>query len=179
MREASDAGKEVGPGVRYVAPENVDPAIAATRREAEARAHRQLERDAEAASLGAGSVRFAITTAELPGGAVAIVVRDPSSRTPRLVVFSERTLDDAAFVLADMALRRDEQIHARNGERRVLLVARDQSVRSGAGADLGALGLQNVFSGSRHFAARLLDDARAQPETFIAGVGNVRVVSSP
>ena len=178
MRDESQSGKEVGPGVRYVPPEAVDPAMAASRQAAETRANRQHERDSSAPGADAHPVRLAVTSEELPAGAIAMVVRDPGSRTPRLLVFSEQSLDDAAFILADMALRRDERVHVGAGTRRVLLVARDQSVRTADGAHLGELGLENVFGGSRHFTARLLDEARIRPETLVPGVGRVRLAAS-
>jgi hypothetical protein len=181
MSEAIKKGKEVGPGVLYIQPEDVDPEMVRTRDIVRARARRQLERDGieRVREVNrATPMHYAMSSVDLPGEAVAMIVRDPAARYGRLIIFSEQNVDDAALVMADVALERDERDHPKVGNRRVLFVTRDQRVKTDRGADEGTLGLQHSFSGQRILVSQLIQATKnaAALEVDVDGVGPVKVI---
>jgi hypothetical protein len=181
MNEASKAGREVGPGVRYVAPGDVDPEIAHTGDRVRERALRQLRADGieRGRELNrAVPVQYAIAAGGLPHSSVAVIVRDPVARFPRLVIFSAPTVDDAAFVIADFALRRDETQRPVHTGRRILFVTSDQRVRTDDGTDEGALSIEHTFAGQQILVKPFLQAMQRGVTVQVDGLGPVKVLVS-
>jgi hypothetical protein len=77
----------------------------------ELRSNLQLRHELFAAweqSISRGPPAYAISEAELPEGAVAQIIRDPHSATPRLIVIWKEGMNDRTIIMAQALLRRNE-----------------------------------------------------------------------
>src|SRR5688572_5782071 len=68
---------------------------------------RRAMRERTADGVPPGAV--AVVDGELPGGAAVLVIRDPASPTPRLLVVSGAAMDDVALFLGSAVLGEDEE----------------------------------------------------------------------
>ncbi|MBB4636312.1 hypothetical protein [Longimicrobium terrae] len=178
MSDAAETGREAGPGVRYIGPGEVDPAIRESAGAVHARIADRMAGEAAARSQQWRTVPVAIalTDEALLSGAVAVLVRDPAGRGSRMLIFSRESLDDESFILADLALRRDEIANPSITGRRIMFVTRDQRIFNESGAEEPRLSMQNLSRGSSAFAARLRE-APSAGDVLVPGVGRVTVLA--
>jgi hypothetical protein len=178
MSDAAGRGRAAGPGVRYLGPEELDPGIRESTGAVRARNADRMAREAASRPEAWRNVplTLALTDEPLPAGALAALVRDPAGRGSRLLVFSRESLDDEAFILADLAMRRDEIANPSLPGRRILFVTRDQRVLNERGTEEARTSLRNLPGGPGAFAARLLA-ARSEGELVVPGVGKVTVLA--
>lgn len=177
MSDAAETGREAGPGVRYIGPDEVDAALRESSGAVHARIADRMVRETVAQPRQWESVplSIALTDEALPLEAVAALVRDPASRGSRILVLARESLDDESFILADLALRRDEIANPSLTGRRIVYVTRDQRVFDEGGAEESRLSMQNLSRGSSAFAARL----RAAPssgDVMVPGVGRATLI---
>jgi len=178
MNRAAEEGREAGPGVRYLSPEQVDPTILESAAEVRARHAHRMALEAKSRPERWRNVPLTVALADepLPSSAIAALVRDPAGRGSRLLIFSKATLDDEAFILADLAMRRDEVANPAIPGRRIVFVTRDRRVFDERGVEGGRLSVQAQFGGSSAFAAHLLA-AKSAGEVVVPDVGRVTLLA--
>lgn len=131
------------------------------------------------ASVLRGKPAIAVVDHELPGGALAQVIRDPASQTPRLLVVSRRTVDDEALLLAQFLLRQSEINRPEVSERRVISVWRDRryTVEVSGRVETGVFNFTYLRpAGERVEADGLLARAAAIGLTNVPGIGRAALV---
>jgi diadenosine tetraphosphate (Ap4A) HIT family hydrolase len=157
---------------QWIRREDVDPDIA--RRIQEHMASPEFIHQAERSERLARTapVVLGFSSTPLPGGAVAVVIRDPGAHHQRLLVFFEQSVTDHAISLGRLALMQDEEQLPEPGARRVLFVGTGQQV------EIAGKVRQMHFHVSptdRGDARALLTLPRSAP-IAIPEVGNVRIV---
>lgn len=164
---------------RFVRFEDMEPEQARRAREILARAEARAEDPAvrrRRALNETHPVRHAVSDGALPAGAVAVVIRDPASEWPRVVVLSRHSATDEALALADAALERDERAVPEPAGRRVLRVGWDRHVTTEAPTEVERtlLDLRHPHPTERWLMTPLLNAAERNPAVHIDGVGTVR-----
>ena len=126
-----------------------------------------------------GRPPIAVVDTPLPDGAVAKVVRDPASETPRLIVVSRQNVDDEALLLGQFLLTQSEINHLEVGEKRTITVWRDRryTVESGGKVESGTFEYTYLGSvGERSQTDILLRLAAAGAEMPLGESVRARVV---
>ena len=125
-------------------------------------------------------VAFAIAPQASMDGALAWLVRDPSSPDPLLVVVSKEDLTDNVYVVARHLMLRDVQSLPTTTGRRVVKIYRDQRVQIEEGGTSRTaytrLSLSNV---TRTIAPEMLRRHDTGRIIHVNGLGPARVVFEP
>jgi len=141
----------------------------------------RLRRERFLAHVAKGAPAFAIARGELPEGAAAILIRDPAAPIERLVVVSERTVDDEVLALAEGTLRQEEIHVPAPPSRRVLTVFTDRRVRIETSRAVHWVSFRMDFFSERRrkHTDRLIAWAAGAPEVELPGIGRARLVRTP
>jgi hypothetical protein len=118
-----------------------------------------------------GPIRYGVTDALLPNGAIAAIVREPSGDARRLMVFSSVNVTPAALLIARLALTEDELAVMDPAPGRVVYVWSDQRFQApGREGRMGYI-LHPVSAHLKHLLR-----ARTVSIITVPELGEVRIV---
>lgn len=130
------------------------------------------------ASVKLGEPAYAVSEAALPENAAAIVIRDPGSPTPRLIVISQRSVDDVVLGMARHALRVSETGYPTISHKRTIVLWADQRFRvtTEEGTRQGNFEFSWLSPDRHKISKQLLARATGTRMTALPGIGSVRTV---
>lgn len=125
-------------------------------------------------------VAYAIAPQSAMDGAMAWLVRDPSSSDPLLVVVPKEGVTDAAYVVARHLMLRDVQSLPTVRSRRVVKIYRDQRVQiEEGGTSRTAYTRLSVSNVTTTIAPEMLRRHETGRIIHVTGLGSARVVFEP